>query len=384
MQVLYCHFSEVALESKHFDTVSRARILVQGFVPKQATLICARAAVAPMTPHTSLVPDSALEVSFTNFAANRLSPDQMEWLYLEQRETLERWMEQRREAVEAKASLIVEATLTDAWRRLIGPAWRLVAALMRLRLEAELETGAGTTGHVFASQDALAARVGVTARTLRSWLSADHPGAPYLRCWLAHRTWYITRNDGFRSRGGTLWRVGLEPRGTQDLTPAPAVSYDALRTPWRSADELPAARASSDAEAVLDNSGHEKAGEEYVPKKLERLEVRVEGRHLQLCATTSRSDFHSGNSLPNPTRVQFAQAWAKAESVAAKLGDAHSTGFWFAQFRRLEVAGCGDGAIWSAVGQGLEARAAGRLTRATAAGYAVGILRRTAAGSARA
>ncbi|NJK43611.1 MAG: hypothetical protein HC933_04460 [Pleurocapsa sp. SU_196_0] len=91
-----------------------------------------------------------------------------------------------------------------------------------------------------------------------------------------------------------------------------------------------------------------------------------------------RSGFHSGNTLPSPARAQFAQAWAKAETVATKLGDSHSTGFWFAQFRSLETAGLPDGAVWSAVAQGLEARAAGRLQRTTAAGYAVGILRRTA------
>jgi hypothetical protein len=185
----------------------------------------------------------------------------------------------------------------------------------------------------------------------------------------------VTRSDGFRSRGGTIWRVSLEARSTDDVTPAPRVSYDALRTPWRSAEDLPGAGSS----LVPDDTGNTSTSKEYVPRSQGRLEVRVEGKHQVLFHDIfSRCGFHSGNTLPTPARAQFAQAWAKAETVASRLGDAHSTGFWFGQFRSLEIAGKGDGAVWSAVAQGLEARAAGRLQRSTAAGYAVGILKRSA------
>ena len=327
-------------------------------------------------------PDAhAVPPTYEAFRANTLSPSQLEHLFLEDPATMERWMGWTADAATLKARGIVQATLTEDWHRLIGPASRLVETLMQIRAEAESETGKSSTGHVFATQDALAARVGVTPRTLRNWLSKTYSGSRWLECWVSRRTWYVTREDGNRSRGGTLWRVCLEARGCNDLTKAPPVSYDALRTPWRHWQELPgAARDSSEIEAVLEHNGNSIAYEEYVPKSQGRFEIRVEGKHQTLMRTVdSRLGFHSGNALPiTPARAQFARAWAKAETVSQKLGDAHSTGFWFAQFRSLEIAGAGDGAIWSAVGQGLEMRAQGLLTRATAAGYAVGILKRMA------
>ncbi len=321
-------------------------------------------------------------LSYEAFRDNKLAAQQLESLFIEDRQTLEKWMGWKREALELKARAIIAATLTPAWRRLVGPASQLLETLMLERVTAELETGQATTGHVFATQDALAAQIGVTARTLRNWLSPEYAGHQWLMCWLDRRTWYMTRQDGNRSRGGTIWRVSLETRSCDDLTRAPKVSYDALRTPWRFAEELPsatgAARGSSELEAVLDYKGSLIAGEENVPKKTGMVSIQVEGRHRTLfCASSSRSDFHSGNPAPTPARAQFAQAWAKAEVVASRLGDGHSKGFWFKQFRALEVAGKGDGLIWAAVGQGLEARAAGRLTRGTAGGYAVGVLNRT-------
>lgn len=324
--------------------------------------------------------------TYEAFRANSLNATQLEFLFLEDRATLELWMKWKAEAAALKARAVTTATLTTDWRRLIGSASRLVETLMQIRAEAELETGQSTTGHVFATQDALAARVGVTARTLRNWLSQGYSGRQWLECWISRRTWYLSREDGYRSRGGTIWRVSLEARGCTDLSKAPRVSYDALRTPWRHWGELPAASRGNAVEAVLDNNGKVKASEDNVPRNQGRLEIRVEGRHQSLCKDlTLRSDLHSGNTVAvTPARAQFAVAWSKAETVANKLGDAHSTAFWFSKFRALEVTGEGDGAIWSAVGQGLEMRSQGLLSRGTAAGYAVGILRRTAAGSARA
>jgi hypothetical protein len=314
---------------------------------------------------------------YEQFRDNQLTPQQLEGLFLEDRATLETWMTWKHQALEMKAREVVKAVLTPAWRRLIGPAAQLVETLMFLRLIAELETGQTTTGHIFATQDALAAEIGVTSRTLRNWLAVDYTGRQWLECWLDRRTWYVTRADGNRSRGGTLWRIVVETKSTDDLTKAPRVSYDALRTPWRSADELPGAARSEGLNAVLDYNGSSIASEENVPRKTGMLFIRVEGRHQSLFRVSdSRSGFHSGNAVPiTPARAQFAQAWAKAELVASRLGDQHSKGFWFKQFRALELAGKGDGAVWAAVAQGLEARAAGRLVRGSAAGYAVGILR---------
>ena len=322
--------------------------------------------------------------SYEAFKNNTLTPEQMEFLFVENPSTLETWMVWKGAALEMKAKEITAAILTPAWRRLMGPAVQLVETLMHLRLVAELDAGRTTTGHIFATQDALAAEIGVTSRTLRNWLSPEYVGHQWLMCWLDRRTWYMTRQDGNRSRGGTIWRVSLETRSTDDLTRAPKVSYDALRTPWRFAEELPgasssgAARGSSELEAVLDYRGSSIAAKENVPKKTGMVSIQVEGRHRSLFhASSSRSDFHSGNHPPTPARAQFAQAWAKAEIVASRLNDLHSKSFWFKQFRALEIAGKGDAAIWAAVGQGLEARAAGRLTRGTAGGYAVGVLNRT-------
>lgn len=326
---------------------------------------------------------SSHNVTYGEFRDNQLSPEQLEWLFLEDRQTLETWMTWKREALEMKARAVIKATLTPAWRRLIGPAAQLVEALMLLRLVAELETGQTTTGHVFATQDALAAEIGVTARTLRNWLSSEYTGRQWLECWLDRRTWYVTRADGNRSRGGTLWRIVVETKSTDDQTKAPRVSYDALRTPWRSAEELPGASSAGKGvealEAVLDYNGSSIAPEENVPKKTGMLSIRVEGRHQSLFRVSdSRSGFHTGNGVPiTPARAQFAQAWAKAELVASRLGDGHSKGFWFKTFRALEVAGKGDSAVWAAVAQGLEAQAASRIVRGTAAGYAVGVLCRT-------
>lgn len=323
-------------------------------------------------------------LSYEAFRDNKLASQQLESLFIEDRQTLEQWMTWKREALELKARAVIAATLTPAWRRLVGPASQLLETLMLERVTAELETGQATTGHIFATQDALAAQIGVTARTLRNWLSPEYAGHQWLMCWLDRRTWYMTRQDGNRSRGGTIWRVSLEMRGCDDLTRAPKVSYDALRTPWRFAEELPGARSAarglSELEAVLDYKGSSIASEENVPKKTGMVSIQVEGRHRSLFhAPSSRSDFHTGNHPPTPARAQFAQAWAKAEIVASRLGDGHSKGFWFKQFRALEIAGKGDAAIWAAVGQGLEARAASRIVRGTAAGYAVGVLRRTTA-----
>ncbi|NJK46205.1 MAG: hypothetical protein HC933_19845, partial [Pleurocapsa sp. SU_196_0] len=120
--------------------------------------------------------------TFEAFRDNRLTPEQLEFLFLEDRTLLESWMTAKRDALEAKARAIITATLTEAWRRLIGPAVQLVETLMLERLTAELETGQGTTGHVFASQDALASRIGITSRTLRNWLSRDYSGSRWLAC----------------------------------------------------------------------------------------------------------------------------------------------------------------------------------------------------------
>lgn len=319
-------------------------------------------------------------IHYQQFAENRLSLEQSEFLFLEMRETFEQWVAHRTARLEARAAQIVAATLTNDWRRLIGNASRLVEALMRLRVQAELATGQTTTGHVFSSQDDLAAHIGVTARTLRNWLSKDYSGAQWLSCWISRRTWYVTREDGFKSRGGTLWRVETEPRPCSDRTRAANPSYDALCTPWRSSRDLPGVVKLERIELediVVGNKGKSKAGQDNVPQSQRRLSIQVEGQHRCLHRLIDLRSFHSGNTQPSLARVQHSATWDKAHSVASRLNDAHSTTYWYTRFKRLEIAGQGDGVIWSAVGQALEASRAGVLTRGTVASYAVGILKRT-------
>jgi hypothetical protein len=315
-------------------------------------------------------------ITLSAFLENRLEPEQLEYLLLEARETFEQWMAKKQQAAMNQARDLVASTLTEDWRRLIGPAARLVETLMLLRVESELETGRPSTGHVFASQAALAARIGVTPRTLRNWLSRDYSGAKWLAPWVSRRTWYATRSDGFRCRGGTLWRVSLEAKPCTDLTAAPKPSYEALRTPWRSYQELPGFSGLED--GVPDNKGNSSTSEKNVPKKAGMFEIRVEGRHQTLFpGLDPRCFLNSGNTLPSAARARNSSTWLKAETVAKRLNDRSSTAFWFKQLRNLEVAGLSDGAIWSAVGQALEARASGTL-RTTPGAYAVGVLRRTA------
>ena len=319
-------------------------------------------------------------IHYQQFADNRLTLEQSEFLFLEMRETFEAWNAQRDADLETQAIEIVTATLTEDWRRLIGNASRLVEALMLLRVQAELATGQATTGHAFSSQDNLAAHIGVTARTLRTWLSKDYSGAQWLACWISRRTWYVTREDGFKSRGGTLWRVSLEPRPCSDRTRAANPSYDALCTPWRLSRDLPAMVNLERMEledVVASDKGNAKASQDNVPQSQGRLAIQVEGQHRCLYRAFDLRSFHSGNTQPNLARVQQSATWDKAHSVASRLNDAHSTTYWYTRFKQLETAGQGDGVIWSAVGQALEASRAGVLTRGTAAGYAVGILKRT-------
>jgi hypothetical protein len=318
--------------------------------------------------------DSSL--TFEAFLENRLKPEQLEYLFLEARATFEQWTAAKQQSAKTQAQAVVEATLTEDWRRLIGPAWRLVETLMLLRAESELETARPTTGHIFASQAALASRIGVTTRTLRNWLSRGYSGSKWLACWVSRRTWYATRSDGFRCRGGTLWRVSLEAKPCSDLTMAPKPSYEALRTPWRSYQELPGF--SRLEESVPDDKGNPTTREENVPNKTGMLEIRVEGKHQTLfLALDPRCFLNSGNTLPSAARARNSSTWLKAETVAKRLNDRSSTAFWFKQLRNLELANLSDGAVWSAVGQALEARASGTL-RTTPAAYAVGILKRSA------
>ncbi|NJK43442.1 MAG: hypothetical protein HC933_03505 [Pleurocapsa sp. SU_196_0] len=80
-------------------------------------------------------------LTFEAFLANRLAPEQLEYLFLEARDTFEQWNAKKQQAVTNQARDLLAATLTEDWRRLIGPAWRLVETLMLLRAESELETG---------------------------------------------------------------------------------------------------------------------------------------------------------------------------------------------------------------------------------------------------
>ena len=170
------------------------------------------------------------------------------------------------------------------------------------------------------------------------------------------------------------------PRPCSDRTRAANPSYDALRTPWRSSRDLPGSVALETAElgkAVVNDKGNVKALEDNVPQKQGRLFIQIEGQHRDLHRPLELRCFHSGNLPKTPAQAKNAAMWGRAEIVAAKLSDVSSTPFWVSMLRRLERAGQGDGVIWSAVGQALEASRAGVLTRGTVASYAVGILKRT-------
>ena len=328
------------------------------------------------------------KITYDDFAKAKLSFEQQQFMLEFQSADLELWMNVKIAHDRTKTQAIIKATLTEDWRRLIGRAWKLVSTLLELRLEAELLVSQQGSGHVFATQADLAVRVGVTERTLRNWMSQRYAGRQWLECWVSKRTIYVTRDDGYKSRSGTLWRVSSNPKSCIDLTPAPKPSLEALQTVWRSACELPQASLEREltllenlrqsGKTQLGNTGNAKGSQENVPKKQGKLNIKVELSDIRLNSTCHpRLEAHSGNRAPTVARSLHAGTWHKAETIASRLGDIQSVPYWFKTLRRLERAQHSDTAVWSAVGQACEVRDSGQL-RKTAGAYARGILIRTA------
>jgi hypothetical protein len=284
------------------------------------------------------------------------------------------------EAAQTKAELLADALLTDAWRRLIGPAWKLLHALMVETATSNNLFGPGD--HVFSSLEDVGRLAGVSKRTVQRWLDESYKGRSWLEAWVQRRTLYMTRDDGLPCRAGTVFRVSLEARPTHDLTPAPRPRLEALKARWRFSWELPEAQGQSqDLEnTVCELKCREKAGTITFPVKQGRLlnRVQVEGRDMVLSSSTLNSNKCQTQKpvwkpVVSASGVLFAAAAAKAEAACERLADYHSWAFWFSQYRR---AGENDGHVWAAIGQGLEKRGRGELRRVTAAGYAVGVLRK--------
>ncbi len=288
------------------------------------------------------------------------------------------------EAAQTRATTLAEALLTDAWKRLIGPAWKLPYALI---VEMATSNALFKPGeHLFSSLQDIARLSGVSERTVQRWLSPSYKGRTWLEAWVSRRTLYMTRDDGLPCRAGTVFRVSLEAKPTHDQTPAPRPRLEALKAKWRFAWELPQAQSqtSQDLEnSVLELNRHEKQETITFPVKQEMFPIRVqvEGRDLEVPTTddfTLKSNSRHALSSAwkrklSASSALFADAAVRADTVCERLDDRHSWAFWFMQFRR---AGEADTQIWAAVGLGLEKRTRGELKNVTAAGYAVGVLRK--------
>jgi hypothetical protein len=318
------------------------------------------------------------------------------------------------EKAELKAAQTSDALLTESWKRLIGPAWKLVATLQLEMLTSTYIYQPGQHAHTTLKD--LAILIGVSERTIQRWLSKKYKGAKYLNVWLSWRTQYMRREDDLPCKSGTIFRLNLEPNPTHDLTPARKVKLEALKAPWRLIEDLPMNQPSLKAEEALEpselepaqalnpefdtaeteflpvfmNSRHEKTGVKTFPQGREgfKTKIRIEGRDVNLATdaliSNSRQDSGQLEELRKAqvmarlscSSVHHTEALAKAESVAARLNDKHSTVFWYKQFRAALTSGKGEGAIWAAVSNALEARDRG-LVRGRTGAYAVGVLNRT-------
>ena len=288
------------------------------------------------------------------------------------------------EAAQTRATTLADALLTDAWKRLIGPAWKLPYALI---VEMATSNALFKPGeHLFSSLQDIARLSGVSERTVQRWLSPSYKGRAWLGAWISRRTLYMTRDDGLPCRAGTVFRVSLGPKPTHDKTPVPRPRLEALKAKWRFAWDLPQAQAQTDSgleNTVLELKRHKMQGTITFPVKQEMFPIRVqiEGRDLELPTTddftlnsNTRHDLSSAwKRKLSASSALFADAAARADTVCERLDDRHSWAFWFMQFRR---AGEADTQIWAAVGLGLEKRSRGELKEVTAAGYAVGVLRK--------
>jgi hypothetical protein len=295
----------------------------------------------------------------------------------------------RTPAALVKAHETTQALLTPAWRFMLGESVIIVEAIIRRMLESR-EIYEHDGQHVFMTYDDLGLMVGRCRRTIERYLSPENPHAEFLRCWLSWRKVYGKREDGGKCRVGTVFRVTTRTRVESDHTPAPKPTLAALKAPWRLEHDLPQARASNEVFSLSDDNRQEKTGIITFPKSAECFlrTLRVEGEHL-IQTLQGTLNFNSRHDQTPVARVDFSkagvfnsQAWDRADMACQRLGDFHSKAYWYTQFRTAIEVGS-DTHIWAAISQALEMQRLGMVTRASAAGYAVGVLRR-AEGQARA
>lgn len=313
----------------------------------------------------------------------QLNGERVELLLEETRETFPAQLEHARE----RAALLTDALLTDAWRRLIGPAWKMLHALMSELLEAR-SLFDGDAEHVFATAEGVAARAGVSKRTVQRWCAKDYAGREYLECWMAKRRLYMTRTDGLPCTAGTVFRLSVAPIALDDRTPCKRPTLEAMKAPWRLADELPEAvkvRALEDGFSFSPNERQEMTADKTFPKSTECFglwTIKVQGRELSKSLFTLNSN---ERQFPNPlstisklsrSSVWHAEAYHRAVLVCDRLKDHASQVFWYTQFRKALVNGQSDAHIWAAVSQALEMSEKNAIRR-TRGAYAVGILQRT-------
>ena len=110
------------------------------------------------------------------------------------------------------------------------------------------------------------------------------------------------------------------------------------------------------------------------------MPLRVEGEHLigKLQGTLNFNTRHAFQPRVDFSKagVFDSQAWDRAGTVCEKLGDFHSRAFWYGQFKTAIGAGS-DMHLWATVSQALEMYKLRQIKKATVAGYAVGILKRS-------
>jgi hypothetical protein len=295
------------------------------------------------------------------------------------------------EKAKARAEQASSALLTPAWQRLIGPAWKMVAALQTQVLTSNYVYQPGE--HAFGTLKSVAELTGVSERTVQRWTSKDYAGSRWLKAWISWRPQYITREDGLPCKSGTVFRLNLEPKPTHDITPAAKPRLEALKALWRTFEDLPANRlrqledtASEDLSDAFLNTRQERASVKTFPKKQEcfQSQIQVEGRDINIAQNTlisnSRQTLEARNSelmaRLSTSSIHHTEALAKAETAAARLNDKHSIIYWYKHFRHAISSGTGESTIWAAVSNALEARDRG-LVRGKTAAYAVGVLNRT-------
>lgn len=282
-------------------------------------------------------------------------------------------------AARGKAEKIADVLLTPSWCRMIGRATRLVRTLLIQILETR-EVYDANAEHCFATYDDLARAVGVSKRTIERWLSPTNPGAQWLECWIQKRATYGRRSDGLPCVMGTVFRVATTVRQTNDLTPSAKPRLEALKAPWRL--QLPADEgffsSGNDRQKNAVCKTFQKGQECFSEKPL----IKVEGRDVCniLSIPLSSNDRQKQNHIvayrSGLSSALHESALGNAKSLAEKMGDVKSEVFYYKLFRRAALGQIQETQIWAAASEGLNAQSAGLLTRGTAAGYMVGVLKR--------